>query len=114
MFRGLKQGGKDVLTFTFVILVISPLLFSGLQINASGIFEQSLFPSNLDATDNPTKIQTLEDLSSYTYTPVTNLTDTGKSFDVKDSISVYDDFLLNMTYNNETGYFEDNFTIQEK
>jgi len=111
MFRGLLKGSK----VPFIIMLAYLFIFSITLTSLKGITaintNDFIVKDNLEQTSPVSQIPNLlEDLSSYPYTPVTNLSGSGNNFDVEDILTVYDDFSLNLTYNSLTGYFEDNFT----
>ncbi|MHA1201852.1 MAG: hypothetical protein ACTSQ4_04955 [Candidatus Heimdallarchaeaceae archaeon] len=111
MFRGLSKGSK----FPSIIILAYLFIFSITLTSLKGLTATNnndfLVKDNLEQT-NPVNLipNSFADYSSFPYTPVTNLSGSGNTFDVEDILTVYDDFSLNFTYNSLTGYFEDNFT----
>ncbi|MCK4896092.1 MAG: hypothetical protein KAS47_04740, partial [Candidatus Heimdallarchaeota archaeon] len=111
MFRERLKNLKFPSILILAYLLIFSITLSSLQGLTSTNINDAFVKDNLEQTNPVNQISNLlEDLSSYPYTPVTNLSGSGNNFDVDDILTVYDDFSLNLTYNNITGYFEDNFT----
>ncbi len=99
--------------FLLLILVIS-LNYTSIQRSFGSILQETDLLDSLSVDNSlPAYTPYLNDLSSYPYTPVTNLTKAGDDFDVSDTLAVYDEFSLNLSYNPITGDFEDNFTLSD-
>ncbi len=111
MFKGLSKGSKVPSIIILAYLIIFSITLTSLKGITATNSNDYFVRDNLEKTNPVDQVSNLlEDLSSYLYTPVTNLSGSGNTFDVEDILTVYDDFSLNLTYNSLTGYFEDNFT----
>ncbi|MHA1802168.1 MAG: hypothetical protein ACTSWJ_10565 [Candidatus Heimdallarchaeaceae archaeon] len=111
MFRGLLKGSKVPSILILAYFFVFSITLTSLQGITTTNINDFLIKDNLEQINPVNQISNLlEDLSSYPYIPVTNVSGTGDTFDVDDILTVYDDFSLNLTFNSLTGYFEDNFT----
>ena len=109
MFRDLMKGSKAPLILIFAYLFIFSITLTRLHSITSANLDDFPIKDNLDQINPVNQFSNLlEDLISFPYTPVTNLSGSGNNFDVEDILTVYDDFSLNLTYNSLTGYFEEN------